>query len=350
MRVGLICGSSLLYLPYIESYKRILKSINVDYQIINWDRFHIENDLEYKYRDKKVGHKRNYIDYLKFKTFIINILENEKFDKLVVFNLQLAHFLGNFLCKYYKGNYILDLRDYHKIIKFTNVKNLVENSFLIVISSPGFKDWLPKSEKYIINHNTQFSSKSLIKETKVEVKNRLNGTVIISYIGTLRDYDINEKFIRSLSNKKNIKLVFHGDGIINRQIEDYINKNNIANVNVFGRYYKEEEAELYKKSDLINIFLDQDINGKTLLPNRLYNAVIYNKPIITLSGTYLAELVIKYNLGLALPSFENVENHIFSYLEEFDETEYQQGRIKFLKQVMCDNHLFDLKIKEFIKY
>ena len=44
---------------------------------------------------------------------------------------------------------------------------------------------------------------------------------------------------------------------------------------------------------------------QSALPNRLYDALIFKKPIITTEGTYLTEVVEKYGIGFSLPGSQN---------------------------------------------
>ena len=151
-------------MPYVDNYEKVLKENNIDYTIINWDRFQIEDaNSEFKYRDKKIGHQKNYYDYFKYKKFVLEKLNEIKCDKLIIFGLQLSYFLKNYLLTNYKGKYIVDIRDYNKIIKIFNINKLINNSDITVISSPSYKSWLPVSNKYLINHNNKVNN---LKELK----------------------------------------------------------------------------------------------------------------------------------------------------------------------------------------
>ena len=108
---------------------------------------------------------------------------------------------------------------------------------------------------------------------------------------------------------------FHGEGKINNDIIKYINANNIKNVYLTGRY-KERRGKkiLYRKSDLINVLrYFNGINNKTALPNRLYNSVIYGKFMLAFEGTYLSELIKRYNLGIVIDSFDNLEGKGYKF-------------------------------------
>lgn len=346
-KVALLCPSNTLYMPYIDYYKEIFKRDKIDYEIIMWDRFNTEsNSNKNIYKDSKVGHQRSYIDYLKYRKFLLKRIKNYEFDKLVVFGIQLGYFLRDFLIKEYKNRYILDIRDYNKIVKLFNIRKLINNSAFTVISSLEYKNWMPDTNKYIMSHNSQVNGLDSLKEVKEINKEKLN----ISYIGSIRDYDINISLIRSLKCNNNYDLYFHGQGSINEKIYAYLEKYNIENTFLSGRYNREKEDDLYEKSDFINVLIpNTDINSRTLLPNRLYRAAIWGKPILALDGTYLAGQVKKYKLGLVLKNFDGVEDIIEKFINDFRIEEYQKGRISFLKEVVQDNKYFKEKVIEFIK-
>lgn len=346
MKIALIAPSSLLYMPYLKNYTTLLDDLNVKYDIINWDRFNIEETNILTYKDKKIGHQRNFVDYLRYKYFIKEILKKE-YDKLIVFGIPLAFFLKSILDKNYTNKYILDIRDYHKILNIFKIDNIINNSFFVILSSPKYKTWLPQNVKYIINHNTNFVE--INKNQKLYVENANSKNISISYIGTIRDYRMNLSFIDSLKNDPKIILYYHGKGIINNNISAYLNKNKILNVQMTGEYNKEEEKQFYQNTDMINILIPRDdINSRTLLPNRLYNAVFYGKPIIALNGTYLAEIVKEYQLGIVIKSFSAVKHEILNYFKTFDMFNYNEGRNMFFRLVKSDNALFKTKLIEFI--
>jgi hypothetical protein len=349
MKIALICPSNKHYMPYLRGYEQILNEVKAEYTIINWDRFDIEERNNFIFRDNKVGHRRNYFDYYKYKNFLIERLNEigEKYDKLIIFGLQLSYFLRKLLVNKYSGKYIIDIRDYNKIIRFFNIKKVIECSALTVISSPGFKLWAPDSNKVIINHNTNISSINNLENPPLSSKDTI--PIQISYIGSLRDYEINSKLILSLKNNNNFSLLFHGEGTINNKLQDLVNNNRINNVKVTGRYRKTDEVEFYNDADIINVLIPtNDINSKTLLPNRLYNAVVKGKPILAFRGTFLAELVENKKLGLIIDSFDNLEEKLFNYFNKLDFIEFNQGRKSFIECVISDNEHYTKRLKEFI--
>lgn len=349
MKVVLICPSNMLYMPYVNNYELTLKENKIEYDIINWDRFNIEDINNHLiYRDLKIGHQRNFLDYYKYREFIINRLKETEYDKIIVFGLQLLYFLKGILKKKYKGKYIIDIRDRNKIINYFNVTESINNSLFTVISSEGYLEWLPKDNgKYLINHNTQISNLNELEEIK-EIQG--NEIINIAFIGATRDFQINRDFINSLKNSNRIYLYFHGEGDINQRIQLYLKDNNICNVYLTGRYNKEDEKDLYNNNNLINVLRYNDgINNRTALPNRLYNSIIYGKPLLAFEDTYLGEQIKNYNLGLVLDSLDIAEEKILSFLNNFNPIAYEKGRKEFISKVIKENNYFEKKIKEFIK-
>lgn len=348
MKIALICPSNMLYMPYVENYTNILDEIDLEYDIINWDRFKIEKESEFIYRDSKVGHQRGFLDYFKYSRFVLNILKKNNYDKVVVFGIQLVFFLKSHLIKEYSNKYIIDIRDHNRIIKYFNIKKAVNNSTFTVLSSHGYKDWLPESNKYIINHNTRIESLDQLREVNPFDLSSSN-KIFVGCIGALRDYKINIDFIESLKNSEIVQLNYHGEGDINEDVSRYLFEHGINNVKLTGRYNKKEEPELYMKNNIINLLRYNDgINNKTALPNRLYNAAIYGKPMLAFEGTQLAQIIKDYKLGLVVNSFEQVGIDINEYLKSFNIEKYDADRKKFLRSVIHDNVIFNNTMREFI--
>lgn len=341
MKIVLVCPSNLLYMPYVENYIEILDNNKIKYDLITWNRFNLENEEgKYQYTDNKYGHQRNIYDYYKYKKFVVSILKKNQYKQIIVFGIQLSFILRKLLLNKYENNYIIDIRDRNKLINFFDISRVIESSNFTVLSSKGYKEWLPNSEKYIINHNTRLKKEASLDLISEPLKK--NKKIVISYIGAIRDYNVNLELIKSLRNSKKIQLDFHGEGPINQLLLDYIEANKINNVEISGRYERKYENNLYEKSDMINVLrYNEGINNATALPNRLYNAVIKGKPLVALPGTYLSEVIEAYSLGLVLDSQKDIEQQIMDYVNNFDRTIYDENRRRFIESVIFENKEFE---------
>lgn len=350
MKIALVCPSNMLFMPYVDNYTKVLDDSGIEYDIINWDRFGTEDpENPLKFRDSKTGHQRRFTDYLKYRHFVLRILKKNDYDKIIVFGIQLSYFLKPYLLRKKRGNYILDIRDHNNILKVFNIGKVVEGSAYTVLSSPGFKKWLPDSQKYLISHNTTIENVADLADRQGNLleKEKLK----IAFIGALSDYKVNIDFIDSLKDSGKVELVYHGEGLFNKDIEEYVVRNKVSNVALTGRYTKDQEYRLYHNADFIHaIRYNEDINCRTLLPNRLYHAAFHGKPLIVAEDSYLAELTRQYGLGLVVDSFSDLEKKVGNYLAEFDFEDYREKRKAFFQKVMEDNLLFKDSINKFLGF
>lgn len=347
MKIALVCPSNIVHMPYLENYIKLLNKIsNVDFVIINWDRFHIEQDSDFCFKDKKHGHPRNFFDYAKYASFVKGKLNGGDFDRIVVFGLQLMFFLSGFLVRNYKGRYIFDVRDFNAIKRISDFKKAISHSAFTVISSPGYKGWLPDLDKYVVNHNLNIEGFDCLGD----VSPIATDDIEISCIGALKDIAINIKLIEALECEKNIRLSYRGEGVINADLQNYVDKNNISRVEISGRYDSRlDEARLYGSADIINMIMTPgSINNDTCLSNRLYNAAIFGRPLIALRGSLIASLIERYKLGIVVSTVDELREEIHRYASLYDPVDFDLARRRFLQDVMNENEHFKNKIQSFV--
>lgn len=345
MKLLLITPSNTIFMPYLKNYRLLLDQANISYDIVLWDRYQMPESAKYIFRDNKIGHQRNIKDYIGYSFYIKRILKQNNYDKIVVFGLQLLYFLKRQLITQYPGRYIIDIRDYNNVLNLFRINRAVKHSFTTVLSSRGFLSWLPPSNNYLISHNTTLEN---IQNTQIKTFKQ-DEAIEIGYIGSVRDYKINMQLIQQLANNPRYQLFYHGEGIANRDIKRFLIAERIHNVTFTGRYLPKDELFLYRQSQVINILRDEThFDNRSALPNRLYNAVIVGRPIIAFSGSYMAEIIERYHLGVLINQIEEFEQVLENYLSDFDATAFLEGRQAFFDQVEQENKLFADKVLTFI--
>lgn len=349
VKVLLICPTSLLFMPYAISYVDALKLRGVDFDLLIWDRFNLHEELSgLIYRDGKTGHPRGGVDYLKFSRYASGIIDSGKYKKIIIFGIQLSFFLAEKLVTKFENNFILDIRDRHFLVGFMRMKRLVDSSRYTVISSEGYRTWLPVNDnKVLIDHNI---SDEKVNRGFLECSiDRTSGPVTISCIGALRDYKANTDLVRFFGNIDDFKIVFNGDGVINNKLESFVDKFKFRNVYMRGRYSQNDEAGLYRECDVVNVVRYPDsMNNRTALPNRIYNAAFYGKPVVCFGGTYLSYLVNEYHLGVVLDLSVDRPDKIICYLDEFSMDNFNNGRSEFFSKVRSDKQLFNDALDNFV--
>lgn len=352
MKVCIIAHVEQTYIPYINRYISFFKKNNIDYDIICWQREEAnipEKDNEYNYFEaSKTGIAAKILSYSRYKKFVIDIVNKNKYDKLIVLTTVLAVSLHHFLIKKYKERYLFDIRDYtfERLLPYKNiVDKLIKNSALTTISSKGFMDFLEPSPKIAINHNMSFT-KSVKEPVDIQNKQVIN----IGFVGQVRYYEENVLLIKMLKNTFKYQLWYIGQPTPNCDLESYCAQKEITNVSFVGKYNNEQKPELYKSIDIVNsIYGDDSLEVTTALPNRLYEACLFKKPIISSKKTFLGEVIHQYRLGLVVDvEHDNVLELLDDYIKHFNQKEFSEGCNKFIADVARDDEILYNRLQSFI--
>lgn len=70
--------------------------------------------------------------------------------------------------------------------------------------------------------------------------------------------------------------------------------------------------------------------------------------MLAFEGTYLSELIKRYNLGIVIDSFDNLEGKVINFLYNINIEDYNNGRIAFVEKVLKENREFEVKVKKFV--
>lgn len=172
----------------------------------------------------------------------------------------------------------------------------------IVITSPYFyesyfKEYGFEKNKFIVlenklpeNHFTRPSPVSEIRD---------GGKINIGLIGYLRYKEPIEFIIRFVeSNSDRYTLQCYGDGPFSYLISDSA----CESITFHGEFISPGDLrEIYSNIDINYICYEQtDENVKIAIPNKYYESIFFNKPIICSKGTALASEVLKDNIGKSL--------------------------------------------------
>jgi hypothetical protein len=348
MRIALVLASNLYTAPYVHYYTDTLRKLGVAYDIICWNRLGIEEqgvisfDLASNLQKSRLS---KVIDYIRYNRFVKSKLTENSYDKIVVFTIANALMLFGLLKERYRNKYVFDIRDYSILAKYfpARFSAAIHSAGLTVISSTGFKAWLPENHSYIIRHNTNSTSPG---DTNTPERGQTKHKILT--IGSLTYYDVNREVIRQLADSPCFELEFVGSGTAEPLLKDFVQRKRIKNVTFYGRYAKEDEPKFLKGVSLLNVLMDDSLNSMTLLSNRFYLSILYNVPMMVNKGSEQARWVQKYNLGVAIDKQSDILEQITRYLKNFDPEAFNIGRMKCLEVVREDVMRFEAKFKEFL--
>lgn len=310
------------YERYLIYWKRESGS---DYEIYkDW----CENVIEIKLPTFASNPIKRIPDEIKFKKNVKKYLANIKPDIVLLQDLDV---LISF-CPYMKkrgSKVIYEVRDLHSLIidKQKGFKKLIQNYLrrkeskslkktdLMIITSDAFYDkyyfdrieknksiFIPNCPKFDDIHPTQKDN---------------NEPFTIGFVGVIR-YADQIKMLIDATDKCGVNVLIRGMGSDSDVIEEYCKGRD--NVAFGGRFeYSKDASDIYSSVDVIySVYNSNLTNVKLALPNRLYDAIAFKKPIIVAEGTHLADVVNGLGIGESINpnSIEELEAVINKWKEK----------------------------------
>ena len=179
-------------------------------------------------------------------------------------------------------------------------KKAFKNVDYLVVTSPKFYDMHYKD--LISKERMLFIPNAPDAEIFKNYKKKEGGTFTVGFIGGIR-YLKQMKMLVDVANEVGFDVLFAGAGGTSSEYDE-IRKycEGRKNITFTGRYnYDTEIAGLYGKVDCVFSVYDADnLNVRIALPNKLYESIICELPIIVAKGTYVSELVEQYGVGVAV--------------------------------------------------
>lgn len=348
-KICFISASDLYLVPYINQYT---KDLSIDeYDIIYWSTAkdeEVEKNHSVFYSKKGKNILSKLIKYLKFRKYIKNKIIEKDYGKIVFLHSFVGIFLYKFWIKNFKGNYIYDIRDYtfENIYIYRRIQNkLIENSGINVISSEGYKEFLP-SNNYLISHNIIDIREDIRK--KFKVKNSAY-PIRISFIGAIRFYEILEKFILALKDDKRFIINIIGKGA--KHLEDFLSKNKIYNVKIIDYFEPKETLKYYEQTDLIyNLYGNNTPLLDYALSNKLYYSANLYIPILVCSKTFMEKIGNEYGVSITVDlESENIGDQIMNGYLKVKTNKFHENCDTFIIKTSKEMATFHNRISDFYR-
>jgi hypothetical protein len=326
------------------------------FDIIYWDRNDIEencgaeNHYAMKYRVTNNSSKRRKLyGYFKFIQFAKKVLKENSYDVLIILPTQTGILLNNIIRKRYMGKYILDIRDFtaeNNKLFYMLEKKIIKDSGLTIITSPAYKNFLPKHD-YLISHNTAHVPNDLIKQYRKRNKSN-DEKIVISCIGGIRFYEQFKRVISYFKNDNRYILRFIGNG--SEGLKDYCEQNKIQNVELVGRFTPDKTLDYYMDTDVIlNLYGNNNPLLDYALSNKLYYAATFGMPILVCPDTYMEDVAVGNGFGFTFNlEGESMSNKFYDYYQSIDWSMFYMNCDSFMKSVNSENLFFEDLVRKFI--
>ncbi|APG65039.1 hypothetical protein LPB136_06560 [Tenacibaculum todarodis] len=334
------------YRKRIDSYK----SKNINVKVFSFKRKHqLINDFG-------ITHNVHYLGFLEdgkyFKRFFILVKTFFGLKKtlksnnnLYVFGLDLAFFSLFFLKN---KKVILEIGDLRVSSNF--LLNFLVNSFekyvfnrieKLVVTSSGFKNYyLERYPRITIEVKENKIKKEDLKKydykSKIQLKAKNKNKITIGVIGLLR-YDSVIHLLNSYKDSLQFDIVLIGDGRLVKRIKEIENESN--NIYYYGAFKNPDDLNvIYSLIDFNYVVYDsKDINVQLALPNKLYESIYFNVPIIVSKNTFLWKQVKSLGIGLCVDDSQNEIEFNFEEKLKLENLEKYKENISKIEE----NYLID---------
>ena len=356
--IGIICFWDRYATPYLAKYERVLNDNKIPFEVVFWNRtpntnistFSQNGNCVYinlKCKDSKIGKVSSFFSWARL---VKKIIKQRQYSHLILLSTMPAVLLYLFIVRNFVNKYIFDIRDYtyEKNTLFKKlVMSIIRHSSFTTISSKGFCDWLDSSDKIIVNHNITVNNNESSWLPPVFNDNK---KINFAFVGNVRLDMQTEALLRKLKNDPLIDQYFYGRILPSCNIQAIKEEEGINNLYFMGPFDSADKQRIFDQVDLINCVYanSKDDNNiplgdSTPLPNRLYDALVFMRPIVVSKGTYLAELVDEYSLGVCINGFSpDARDRIVNYINCFDSEEFMEG-CKRLRHIVEEEEVIFLE-------
>ena len=356
MKVLLIGFFTRTYMPYMEKYEDILKELDYQYDVVFFDRDSTASQVAHKGNEYTYCHKtttsslKKLLPVFRYISIVKRLIRKNKYDKLVVMTTMPAVLLQSILLGKYRERYIYDYRDttYEHFGFFRKwVDKVIDGSYFTTMSSKGYLNVLSSNPKIVFNHNLSNISDRRTSADDLKEKK----SITLGFVGYVRYLDVNSKLIDSFKGSKRFNLLYVGTAFSDCDLQKYASSVNADNVEVRGKYDNSDKAKIYSEIDIINSMYSLNSSEvQYAIPNRLYDAALFVKPLMTTKGTYLASIVEENGLGFSIDPFtDDIQEKAMEYINAFDSVKFQRACEVFLRAVFEDEHVLDKKIRDFFQ-
>lgn len=277
------------------------------------------------------------LPYLKFRSYALKELDEVQPDVIHLQGLDMLKIACEYKRKAKKPVHIIyEVGDLHRLIvdEGKTIPMKIIRRYLINKERKCCKDidlLIVTSMKYVESHFGAFvSEKKTMYIPNVpnltafkSYKRKESGPFTVGFIGGLR-YKKQIQNMIDACTKTGLHMMFAGyeeePQIIYETCKDR------TDVDWYGRFnFDEKVAEMYGKCNVMYSVYDADMeNVRVALPNKLYEAVYCEMPLIVAKGTYLEEVVNEWGVGVAVDHRSAEELiHILNRLKT--DKEYYKG-------------------------
>ncbi|MGX9133223.1 capsular biosynthesis protein [Rummeliibacillus sp. JY-2-4R] len=353
-KICILSTVNFKHMTMISLYTDFLDQNGIPYDVIHIDKYDETetNHAKSVYRFPLRIHRdwpmlKKVMKYYGFRKYAKGIIQQNKYDFIIVWNSYTAFMFADFLAFKYRKRYCLNIRDYNKeklLPVYLMMKTAIRSATFTTISSDGFKKFLPPLD-YVNVYS--FNEKMLQSiEPRKSLQNK-DEPIRISFIGYVRFYNNDKKLIDALGNDSRFIIQYFGEGA--EALEKYAIEKGYRNVKCHGRFDSIDTPKFLAESDIINnLYGIGTLDLDTALSIKLYYAVYLRVPILVYGGTYMDEIASQYHINITVDpqSYDHLGDYIYNSYINKDFSDLKNGCEEYISLVKkSNNHFHELLLK-----
>ena len=354
-KICILSAVNIKHMAMISLYSERLLRDGIAFDIVYMDKYGEDEDFpaEKKYVFKNlIDHSQNRwrkaLRYMKFRKYAIRVLEENRYDFIIVWNDVAIIMFADYLARKWRGKYCLNIRDYcyQDIIPMSWLfKWVIGNAAFNTTSSLGYKVFLPESD-YIQVHSLNMPVlRKLTPRTEFRTKDE---PIRIGFVGYVRFFEINTKLLDIFKNDSRFELHYYGSHA--EYLQEYARKNGINNARFHGSFPIQDTNLYLEKIDVINnLYGNQTKSLDYALSIKLYNGVWCRLPILVCPGTYMEKVANEYKIGYTVNTYDSgLRDRVFEWYHNMSFSVFNQGCERFIATVENENNAFDHVYEKYI--
>ena len=334
MKVLICVNNSLRFCPYANFYINLCQKEKIDFCVMYPDRARLRDNYNFEVIRYEWNEKENGVfQLLKYREFALQHIEHNHYDYILALTTGTAVLLAPALLKR-NQKYLVDIRDYtreYNIIYYFIEKKVINRAECVVVSSPDFREFLPKREYIDI-----FNSSEIIC-TSDKVNNDVFPIRIV-YVGTIAYPHQCEKLMNLVEQDERFLFDLYGNDLNGSKIENYIKTNKLTRSVYHGIYQSAEKASIIRKADILfNAYGNNSPLLKYALSNKLTDAAIYKKVVLTSPNTSMKSMLGDCSFAIDLDK-ETTLDELYMWYITLDVQKTQNYLNNLLTKIITTNN------------
>ena len=355
-RICILGATNIKHMTLSFLYTRELLQKGQPYDIIYIDRYNeLEaTDAENRYRfqlevNREWSFAKKLMHYWKFRKYAIDIINNNKYDFIIVWNEFTAFMFSDFLSKNYKDKYCINIRDYNYNNVFLvqrRLRNAVKNAAFSTISSERFLGFLPESD-YLFIHS--YNESLLEKLDPIKEKRTEEEKIRVMFIGRMSYPESKVKTIDVLGNDKRFEFWLVGAGC--GEYAQLIEEKGYDNIIIQDSFEPSDTAKYLEHADVIfSLNKESEVFSDVLLPIKLYYAIKKQIPILAYKSSYTFEYADKIGIAIGVEDKEiaKVGDIIAEKYSKMQQEQIKYGCEHAMEEIRSTHLALKEKINEYI--